>query len=137
MAGSPPRLRKRLDDSGVATTVSMVLMLPVLTLLLLAGVQAALWNHARTQARVAARATAALVARSGADPVDAERDSEANLTARTDMTNVNVTITVDPAGGTGGIVVVRVTGDAPGMVIGTTSSVDVQVAMPVEGWSSL
>ena len=38
---------------------------------------------------------------------------------------------------TGGSVVVRVTGDAPGIVIGTTSAVDVEVAMPVEGWSSL
>ncbi|MGE0305521.1 MAG: hypothetical protein AB7N61_14450 [Acidimicrobiia bacterium] len=114
-----------------------MLMLPVLTLLLLAGVQAALWNHARTQARVGARATAALVARSGADPADAERDAEVNLTARTDLAHVNVTITVDPTGGTGGTVVVRVTGDAPGIVIGTTSSVDVQVAMPIEGWSPL
>ena len=51
-----------------------------------------------------------------------------------DIDNVNVTITVAP---TGGSVVVRVTGDAPGIVIGTTSAVDVEVAMPVEGWSSL
>ena len=109
-------------------------MLPVLTLLLFAAVQAALWNHARTEARAMARATAALVARSGANPVDAERDAEANLSARTDMTNVNVIITVAPAGDS---VMVRVTGEAPGIVVGTTRSVDVEVAMPVEGWSPL
>ena len=135
MSGPRRRLRKlRDDDVGAATTVSLVLMLPVLTLLLFAAVQAALWNHARTEARAMARATAALVARAGANPIDAERDAEANLSARTDIDNVNVTITVAP---TGGSVVVRVTGDAPGIVIGTTSAVDVEVAMPVEGWSSL
>jgi hypothetical protein len=137
MSGPERRTRKRRDgDIGAATTVSLVLMLPVLTLLLFAAVQAALWNHARTEARAMARATAALVARAGANPIDAERDAEVNLSARTDITNVNVnvTITVAPAGGS---VVVRVTGEAPGIVVGTTSSVDVEVAMPVEGWSTL
>ena len=135
MSGPERPTRQRRDgDIGAATTVSLVLMLPVLTLLLFAAVQAALWNHARTEARAMARATAELVARAGANPVDAERDAEANLSARTDITNVNVTISVDPAGGS---VVVRVTGEAPGIVVGTTSFVDVEVAMPVEGWSSL
>ena len=82
MTGPERRLRKlRDDDVGAATTVSLVLMLPVLTLLLFAAVQAALWNHARTEARAMARATAALVARAGANPIDAERDAEANLSA--------------------------------------------------------
>ena len=112
--------------------MSLVLMLPVLTLLLFAAVQAALWNHARTEARAMARATAALVARAGANPIDAEHDATANLSARTDITNAIVTITVAPPGN---IVVVRVTGNAPGIVVGTTSTVDVEVAMPVEGWS--
>ena len=77
MIGPERRLRKlRDDDVGAATTVSLVLMLPVLTLLLFAAVQAALWNHARTEARAMARATAALVARAGANPIDAERDAE-------------------------------------------------------------
>ena len=124
------------DDIGAATTVSLVLMLPVLTLLLFAAVQAALWSHARTEARASARATAALVARSGANPVDAERDAEANLSTRTDMSEVDVTVTVTTSG-SGGTVIVRVTGEAPGIVIGTTSDVDVQVAMPIEAWSSL
>jgi Flp pilus assembly protein TadG len=130
----PRRYRRDGDrDVGAATTVSLVLMLPVLTLLLFAAVQAALWNHARTEARAMARATAALVARAGANPVDAERDATANLAARNDITNVHVTIT-GPAGGT---VVVRVTGDAPGIVVGPSSTVDVAVAMPVEGWTTL
>lgn len=137
MSGPERRLRLlRDDDIGAATTVSLVLMLPVLTLLLFAAVQAALWNHARTEARAMARSTAALVARSGANPADAERDAEANLVSRSDLEEVDVTVTVTTAGG-GGTVVVRVTGSAPGIVIGTTSSVDVEIAMPIEGWSSI
>lgn len=138
MPGSERRLRLlRDDDTGAATTVSLVLMLPVLTLLLFAAVQAALWNHARTEARAMARSTAALVARSGANPIDAERDAEANLAGRSDLKQVDVTVTVVPSVGGGGTVVVRVTGNAPGIVIGTTSSVDVEIAMPIEGWSSI
>ena len=127
----PDRGSGRDRDVGAATTVSLVLMMPVLILLLFAAVQAALWNHARTEARAMARATAALVARSGANPIDAGRDATANLAARTDITNADVTITI-----VANVVVVRVTGNAPGIIAGTTSSVDVKVAMPVEGWSS-
>jgi Tfp pilus assembly protein PilX len=46
MTGPERRLRMLRDDAGAATIVSLVLMLPVLTLLLFAAVQAALWNHA-------------------------------------------------------------------------------------------
>ena len=81
-----------------------------------------------------ARATAALVARAGANPTDSELDAESNLAARSDLENVDVTITITSGGAS---VVVRVTGNAPGIDVGTTSTVDVEVAMPVEGWSSL
>ena len=126
----------RVCDRGAASTVSLVLMLPVLVLLLFAAVQAALWNHARTDARAMARATAALVARSGANPIDAEHDAEVNLTGHSDLTNVHVTVTVAPEIG-GSTVVVRITGEAPGILIGTSNSVDVRVAVPVEAWSQL
>jgi Flp pilus assembly protein TadG len=122
------------DDEGAATTLSVVFMLPVLTLLLFAAVQAALWNHARTQAQTAARTTATIIARSGANPDDAQRDITANLAARTDLTHVTVTIS-RPA--TGGSVIVRVAGDAPGILVGTHSRIDVQVAVPLEGWNPL
>jgi Flp pilus assembly protein TadG len=114
-------------DEGAATTLSVVFMVPVLTLLLFASVQAALWNHARTQAQTAARTTATIVARS-------QRDITANLTARTDLNHVTVTITRPAAGGS---VMVRVSGDAPGILVGTHSRIDVQVAVPLEGWNPL
>jgi Flp pilus assembly protein TadG len=130
----PERPKWWQGDEGAATTLSVVFMLPVLTLLLFASVQAALWNHARTQAQTAARSTATIVARSGANPEDAQRDITANLAARTDLTHVSVTIS-RPA--TGGSVIVRVAGDAPGILIGTHSRIDVQVAVPLEGWNPL
>lgn len=124
--------RRARDDTGAATTTSLVLLTPVLTLLLFAAFQAALWNHVRTEARAAARSAAALVARSGANPGDLERDTEANLAARSDLERVDVSVTVS-----GGDVVVTITGRAPGIVIGTAAPVQVRVAVPVEGWSPL
>ena len=111
-------------------------MLPVLTLLLFAAFQASLWNHARAVARATARATAAAVARSGADPVDAERDATSNLANVGDLTGTRVQVTVsnEPTGST---VTVHITGKAPGIIVGTTTSIDVSVAMPVEQWSPL
>jgi hypothetical protein len=104
-------------DEGAATTLSVVFMVPVLTLLLFA-----------------ARSTATIVARSGANPDDAQRDITANLAGRTDLKHVTVTIS-RPA--TGGSVIVRVAGDAPGILVGTHSRIDVQVAVPLEGWNPL
>jgi hypothetical protein len=112
-------------------------MLPVITLLLFAAVQATLWNHARTSARATARTAAALVARSGAAPSDVERDAEANLGARTDLRHVDVSVNVVPSAGSGSTVTVRVTANAPGIVVGTWSRVAVDVAMPVESWTPL
>jgi hypothetical protein len=129
----PRRLGARArGDTGAATTTSLVLLTPVLTLMLFAAFQAALWNHARAEARAAARITAALVARSGAAPGDAEADTEANLRTRTDLEAVDVRIVRAD-----GRVVVTVTGRAPGIVIGTSAPVRVEVAVPIEGWSPL
>ena len=89
--------------------------------------QAALWSHARTEARVIARNSAALVARSNADPDDAARSAAAILSADTDLTAAVVTVDVSD-----GLVVARVTGSAPGMIRGTSARVVVVEAVPVE-----
>ncbi|MEO5899899.1 MAG: hypothetical protein ABIR68_07160, partial [Ilumatobacteraceae bacterium] len=41
-------------DRG-STSLTIVLLAPIMTILMFAGLQAALWNHARTDARVVAR----------------------------------------------------------------------------------
>ena len=45
----------RLHDERGATSLAVALLTPVFVVLLFAAVQATLWGHARTEARVAAR----------------------------------------------------------------------------------
>ena len=52
-----------------------------------------MWSHAKTEARVVARDTAALVARSAVPTGDAEASATAILEADTDLRNVAVTAT--------------------------------------------
>ncbi|MEX2627677.1 MAG: hypothetical protein WD225_12390, partial [Ilumatobacteraceae bacterium] len=91
--------------------------------------QAALWSHARTEARVVARDTAALVARSGVPAADARASATAILEADTTLRDVHVEVVA-----TGELVTVAVRGEAPGIVRGTWSGVEVASAVPVERW---
>ncbi len=104
------------------------MLTPLFVVLAFAAVQAALWSHAKTEARVIARDTAALVARSGVPAGDAEASATAVLVADTDLRNVAVVIDAGPA-----VVSVTVTGDAPGILRGTSTTVSVTSAIPMEG----
>jgi hypothetical protein len=99
----------------------------VFVALAFAAWQAALWSHARTEARVVARDTAALVARSEIGPGEAAGSAEAVIAADTSMTNIDVIV-----GSTTGIVIVTITADAPGIIRGTSRTVSVTVAIPIE-----
>ena len=114
-------------DSGAATSLSIALLTPVFVLLAFAAVQAALWSHAKTEARVVARDTAALVARSGVTPFDAQSSASAILTGDTALSNVSVGVTRS-----NDIVVVTVSADAPGIIRGTASTFVVTAAFPIE-----
>ncbi len=120
-----PRLR---GDTGAATSLSVALLTPVFVLLAMAAFQAALWSHARTEARVIARDTAALVARAQVTADDARSSAAAVLAADTDLRSVAVRV---DAGAD--IVTVTVTADAPGIIRGTSVSVSVTSAIPREG----
>jgi hypothetical protein len=120
----PRRLR---GDGGAATSLAVALLTPMFIVLAFAAFQAALWSHARTEARVVARDTAALVARSGVAAADARASATAILEADTDLHNVAVEVnSID------GVVTVTVTADAPGIIRGTSDSVAVTSAVPVE-----
>lgn len=119
-----PRLR---GDRGSATSLEAVLLTPVFVVLAFAAFQAALWSHARTEARVVARDTAALVARSGVDAEDARASAAGVLEADTDLHDVVVSVNRSP-----GLVVVTVTADAPGIIRGTSSGLSVTAAVPIE-----
>lgn len=121
---APRRLR---GDEGAATSLSVALLTPVFVVLAFAAFQAAMWSHARTEARIVARDTAALVARAAVPAGDAAASATAVLESDTDLRNVTVT-----ASTTAGVVAVTVTADAPGIIRGTTSRVEVTSAVPVE-----
>jgi hypothetical protein len=112
-----------------STSLAVALLTPVFVALAFAAWQAALWSHARTETRVVARDTAALVARSGIGAGEAAGSAQAVLAADTSMTNINVN--VNRGGGTG-IVIVTITANAPGIIHGTSRPVSVTVAIPIE-----
>ena len=122
--GSPHRLA---GDGGASTSLAVALLSPVFVALAFAAFQAALWTHARTEARVVARDTAALVARSGVGADDAAAAANAVLTSDTRLSNIVVDVTEDD-----GVVVVIITADAPGILRWTSRAVSVTVAVPLE-----
>jgi hypothetical protein len=118
------------DRGSVSLTI--VLLAPLLLVLMFAGFQAAMWNHARTEARVIARETAVLVAR------DRLPDAQAVAAAATSLANdsvlTGVSVSIDTMAT---IVLVTITGDAPGVLRGTSAPVRVTAAVSREGWVSL
>lgn len=106
--------------------MSVAVLTPMFVVLAFAAVQAALWSHARTEARVVARDTAALVARSGVGPADAQASATAAL-AGTDMTDVVVQVAAG-----NGLVTVTIRANAPGIIRGTSAGLSVTEAVPVE-----
>ncbi len=119
-------LRPPSGDRG-SGSITTVLLTPVFLVLAVMAFQAALWAHARTEARAVARDSAALVARNGAAEGDAERAALDVLRADTDLGDPVIEISIDT-----GLVVVRVAGRAPGLVRGTSSSIEVVEVLPLE-----
>lgn len=115
-------------DRG-STTLTTVLLTPAFVVVAFAAFQASLWSHARTEARVVAREVAVLVAQRGGDADLVARSAERNLAAGAPISGVEVTVARE-----GDVVVVRVTGDAPGIIRGTAAAIDVTEALPVEGF---
>jgi hypothetical protein len=118
----------RLDnDAGAATSLTIVLLTPIMLVLAFAAWQAALWNHEKTQARVIARDTAGLIARAGVGPDDARASATSILASDSSISDVIVDVST-----AGGLAVVTVRGNAPGIIRGTASALSVTVALPIE-----
>ena len=118
-------------DRGSAS-LTIVLLAPLMLLLMFAGFQAAMWNHARTEARVIARETAVLVAR---DRLPATRAiAVASSSLANDSVLSETRVSVDT---TAIAVTVTITGQAPGILRGTSAAMRVTVAVPLEGWVPL
>jgi Flp pilus assembly protein TadG len=105
---------------------------PLLLVLMFAAFQAAMWNHARTEARVIARETAVLVARDGLPATQAQQSASVSLAKDSVLTHVDVSVQTTSIN-----VVVTITGSAPGLLRGTSSAVTVTAAVSLEGWVPL
>lgn len=116
------------DDPG-STSLTTVVLTPVFVVIALAAFQAALWSHARAEARMVARDVAVLVAQRDGDADVVERLAERNLVADAPIADVDVVVT-----SAAGFVVVRVTGAAPGIIRGTSADIDVTEAVAMEGF---
>lgn len=124
--------RRVVGDVGAATSLSIALVVPVFCVLATMAVQAASWGHARTEARVAARETAVLVARRDIDTtaaVGALRRVIGDRSGIDDVTDLRVDVVEDVS-----TVSVRVQGRVPGLVRGLSAPIDVLEVMPREGW---
>ncbi len=126
-------MTKHFDDADCGSaSLTIVLLAPVLLVLMFAGFQAAMWNHTRTEARVIARETAVLVARDGLPASRAAAAASASLANDSVLTGVHVSVD-----STATVVIVTITGDAPGVLRGTSAPVRVSAAVSLEGWVPL
>ena len=136
----PSRHRRRLPgwrhrdagEVGAATTVTIVLLFPVTAIMLFAGVQTVLWQHARTISTDRANQTAAAVAAGELTPATGQATLTAALTDERDLQPVRVDVET-----TAGVVTVTVVADAPGILIGTRTRITVRAATPIEAWQTL
>jgi len=118
-------------DRGSAS-LTIVLLAPLLVVLMFVGFQAAMWNHARTEARVIARETAVLVARDHLPPDAAADVATTSLRRDSVLAEPNVFVQSTDAA-----IVITITGRAPGLLRGTSSAVKVTAAVSREGWVPL
>jgi hypothetical protein len=91
-----------------------------------------MWNHTRTEARVIARETAVLVARDRMPADQAVAAAAASLADDSVLGRVHVSVDSTPT-----VVTVTITGDAPGVLRGTSAAVSISVAVSREGWVPL
>ena len=118
-------------DRGSAS-LTIVLLAPLLVVLMFVAFQAAMWNHVRTEARVVARETAVLVARDHLPPGVAADVATMSLTRDSVLAQPDVSVQSTDAA-----IVITITGRAPGLLRGTSSSVRVTAAVSREGWVPL
>lgn len=109
-----------------------MLLTPVFVVIAFMAFQAAMWTHARTEARAAARDAAVLIGRFGALPDDVERSTLESLGDKSvlDVTDVEIA-SIDEIRATG-TVRVTVRARANGIIVGTGTDVEVTEAVPFE-----
>jgi|SRR5680860_575487 len=116
------------SDQG-STSLTTVLLTPVFVGLAFTAFQAAMYTHARSEARSVARDAVVLVARHGEQPEHVEASAEGVLRDADLLSATDLDIRIDD-----GLVVVRLTGNAPGIIRGTAIGIDLTESLPIEGF---
>jgi hypothetical protein len=121
-------------ERGAASSLSMVLLAPLFVVISLLAFQAAMWSHARTEARVRVRDVAGLIARSGLSSTTAQSQIREVMNPTAVGHNSllrDVEFEVEDRSET-----VRVTlrARAPGIIRGTSAPVEVSTTLWRERW---
>ena len=109
-----------------------MLLTPVFVVISFMAFQAAMWGHARTEARAGARDAAVLIARLGADPADVVVATAGALEATSALADVEVSTPPASQLRAGGVVEVTVSATAHGILAGTSTRISVTEAVPFE-----
>lgn len=120
--------QRRRRDRGAAS-VELVLATPLLLLLLMAGVQFALWAHARNMAQAAANEGVQTARAYGSSAAAGKADTQALLA---DLSGGSLTGTSVSAGRTATSATITITGQATSVIPGLTFPIRISVTAPVE-----
>lgn len=120
--------RRRRRDEGAAS-VELVLATPMLLLLIMAGVQFALWAHARHVAQAAANEGVQSARAYHSSAAAGKADTEALLR---DLSGGSLTGTAVTASRSATTATVTITGHASSVIPGLTFPIRVTVTAPVE-----
>lgn len=120
------------DERGVSVTVTVIFMAPITVLLMFAGIQTVLWQHARTIAADRANQVVVQVATGDLSAGEADALLTDNLNANPDLRGVNVEVISN-----GQIAAVTVTAEARGVLLGTYKTISIQTNTPIENWQPL
>lgn len=120
------------DERGVSVTVTVIFMAPITVLLMFAGIQTVLWQHARTIAADRANQVVVQVATGDLSAGEADVLLTDNLNANPDLRGVNVEVISN-----GQIAAVTVTAEARGVLLGTYKTISIQTNTPIENWQPL
>lgn len=127
-------LSKCVGDRGAASSLSMVLLTPMFVVISMLAFQAAMWSHARTEARVRVRDLTGLIARSGLSPAEAETQVRAAMNPPSTDTNSLLREIYFEVEDRSDVVRVTLRARAPGILRATSVPMEVSTVMWRERW---
>lgn len=116
-------------ESGAGSTLTIVVLTPLVVALALVGFQASMWAHASARARVIAHTAAVDIARSSLEPATVRALALESLAEQSSLSDVELAIETD-----GEQVLVVISARLPGLIRGISVERRTEIVLPVEGW---